>query len=155
MRRWNNLFLMLAHRQQSCFNVSSLSTILFKCWPTVFDVGPTLKQHCSSVSCLLGIYYWFHTDARRWTNAVLILGQPRKRCASIETALVWGFLLFLWEEHGGVILLWFVLGFTLLIYSGLHSCCTLIIVGFTLTVVNDFRRFLSQFTTNLSQFTTN
>ena len=28
--------------------------MLFYCWPTVFDVGPTLKQHCFNISCLLG-----------------------------------------------------------------------------------------------------
>ena len=25
-----------------------------QCWPTVYDVGPTLTQHCFNVSCLLG-----------------------------------------------------------------------------------------------------
>ena len=28
--------------------------MVFKCWPAVSDVGPTLKQHCVNVSCLLG-----------------------------------------------------------------------------------------------------
>ena len=28
--------------------------LVFKCWPAVFDVGPTLKRHCFNVSCLLG-----------------------------------------------------------------------------------------------------
>ena len=28
--------------------------MLFYCWPAVFDVGPTLKQHCVNVSSLLG-----------------------------------------------------------------------------------------------------
>ena len=28
--------------------------MLFKCWPTVFDAGPTLKQHRVDVPCLLG-----------------------------------------------------------------------------------------------------
>ena len=27
--------------------------MLFQCWPTVFEVGPTLKQHWLIVSCLL------------------------------------------------------------------------------------------------------
>ena len=29
--------------------------ILFQCWPNVFDVGPTLKQHRVIVPCLLGL----------------------------------------------------------------------------------------------------
>ena len=29
--------------------------MLFKCWATVFDAGPTLKQHRLNASCLLGI----------------------------------------------------------------------------------------------------
>ena len=28
--------------------------MLFQCWPTVCDAGPTLKQHCFILSCLLG-----------------------------------------------------------------------------------------------------
>ena len=33
----------------------SQQTILFQCWPTVFDAGPTLKQHCVNAPCLLGL----------------------------------------------------------------------------------------------------
>ena len=29
--------------------------MLFQCWPTVFDVGPTIKQHWFNVSRLLGM----------------------------------------------------------------------------------------------------
>ena len=29
--------------------------MLFQCWATVFDAGPTLQQHWISVPCLLGI----------------------------------------------------------------------------------------------------
>ena len=35
--------------------------MLFQCWPTVFDAGPTLKQHWVNASCLLGIYYFIHS----------------------------------------------------------------------------------------------
>ena len=28
--------------------------MLFKCWPTVFDIGPTLTQHWVNAPCLLG-----------------------------------------------------------------------------------------------------
>ena len=28
--------------------------MLFQCWPTVFDAGPTFKQHWVNVPCLLG-----------------------------------------------------------------------------------------------------
>ena len=28
--------------------------MLFQCWPTVFDAGPTLKQHWVNAPCLLG-----------------------------------------------------------------------------------------------------
>ena len=31
--------------------------MLFQCWPTVFDVGPTLKQHRVNDPCLLGISF--------------------------------------------------------------------------------------------------
>ena len=30
--------------------------MLFQCWATVFDVGPTLKQHWVNAPCLLGAY---------------------------------------------------------------------------------------------------
>ena len=29
--------------------------MLFQCWPTVFDAGPTLKQHCLNDPCLLTV----------------------------------------------------------------------------------------------------
>ena len=32
----------------------NIDPMLFKCWPTLFDVGPTLKQHWLNVLCLLG-----------------------------------------------------------------------------------------------------
>ena len=32
-----------------------IHTMLFDCWPTVFDAGPTLKQHWVNDLCLLGI----------------------------------------------------------------------------------------------------
>ena len=35
-------------------HVSYYDPMLFKCWPAVFDVSPTLKQHWVNVSCLLG-----------------------------------------------------------------------------------------------------
>ena len=34
-----------------------IGPILFLCWPAVFDVGPTLKQHWANASCLLGYLY--------------------------------------------------------------------------------------------------
>ena len=30
--------------------------MLLQCWSTVFDAGPTLKQHWVNASCLLGTY---------------------------------------------------------------------------------------------------
>ena len=29
--------------------------MMFQCWPTVLDAGPTLKQHWVNASCLLAI----------------------------------------------------------------------------------------------------
>ena len=29
--------------------------MLFQCWPTVFDAGPTLTQHWVNAPCLLGL----------------------------------------------------------------------------------------------------
>ena len=38
--------------------------MLFQCWPSVFDAGPTLKQHCVNVPCSLGCWgcrcRWWH-----------------------------------------------------------------------------------------------
>ena len=34
-----------------------IHTMLFQCWPTVFDAGPTLKQQWVNDQCLLGISY--------------------------------------------------------------------------------------------------
>ena len=32
----------------------ALKPMVFECWSTVYDAGPTFKQHCFSASCLLG-----------------------------------------------------------------------------------------------------
>ena len=39
-----------------------------KCWPAVPDVGPTLKQHCVNVSCLLGTA----PDINSWSNTATL-----------------------------------------------------------------------------------
>ena len=31
-----------------------VETMMFQCWASVEDVGPTLKHHCFNVACLLG-----------------------------------------------------------------------------------------------------
>ena len=37
-----------------CLVLAGYDPMVFKCWPAVPDVGPTLKQHCVNDSCLLG-----------------------------------------------------------------------------------------------------
>ena len=37
-----------------CETAQGIHTMLFQCWPTVFDAGPTLKQHRVNVPSLLG-----------------------------------------------------------------------------------------------------
>ena len=32
---------------------SHVEALMFKCWASVADVGPTLKHHCFNVLCLL------------------------------------------------------------------------------------------------------
>ena len=44
----------LVSREMSSQQTRDLHPMLVQCWPTVYDVGPTLKQHWMSVSCLLG-----------------------------------------------------------------------------------------------------
>ena len=34
--------------------IRGIRPMLFQCWPTVFDAGPTLKQHWVNAPCLLG-----------------------------------------------------------------------------------------------------
>ena len=41
--------------------------MVFQCWPTVFDAGPTLKQHWVNAPCLLGF----------WLRLVVIVDQAR------------------------------------------------------------------------------
>ena len=60
-RHWPNVVLMLTRRLRrrpnikttlgQCLVLAGYDPMVFKCWP---DVGPTLKQHCVNVSCLLG-----------------------------------------------------------------------------------------------------
>ena len=49
--------------------------MLFQCWPTVFDAGPTLKQHWVSATSLLG---WPRRDGAV-SRATLSVPQPLRR----------------------------------------------------------------------------
>ena len=42
--------------------------MLFQCWSTVFDAGPTSKQHWMNAPCWLGSRLAIPPDVRRWTN---------------------------------------------------------------------------------------
>ena len=35
-----------------------IDTMLGHCWPTVFDAGPTMTQHCVNALCLMGCAVW-------------------------------------------------------------------------------------------------
>ena len=70
--------------------------MLVHCWPAVYDVGPTLNQHCCNVSCLLGIYqpnsysihtYFYSENTRRSPNLVLLLAHRLWRWPYIKTTL--------------------------------------------------------------------
>ena len=49
--------------------------MLYQCWASVEDGGPTLKKH------------WLNVNTRRLINAGIILGQRRRRWASVNPAL--------------------------------------------------------------------
>ena len=60
-----------------------IHTMLFQCWPTVFDAGPAMKQHWVNASCLLGSLVDPGICTRRSTNVGLMLGlrhRLRWRC---------------------------------------------------------------------------
>ena len=50
-RRWINVGSTFNHAQQTRY----IETMLFLSWASVEDAGPALKQHCFSVSCLMGV----------------------------------------------------------------------------------------------------
>ena len=59
-----------------------IDSMLGECWPTVFDVDPTLTQHWVNVSCLLGIMYSeilcrFNLVHRLWCWASIKLHDQR------------------------------------------------------------------------------
>ena len=45
------------HLGMITLQIRNVETVLFQCWASVEDGGPTLKQHCFSVMCLLGKVY--------------------------------------------------------------------------------------------------
>ena len=67
--------------------------MLFWCWDDAEDDGPTSKQHCVNVPCLLGKCCWF--------NAVLMLVRRRRRWFNINTTLG-QCLVFAGTENNGV-----------------------------------------------------
>ena len=44
------------HYRTNFQQTRDIHTMLFQCWPTIFDAGPTLKQYCVNGSCLLVRY---------------------------------------------------------------------------------------------------
>ena len=51
LRRWASINMIKTTASQQTRYVDSM---LLQCWPTVYDVGPILSQHCVNESCLLG-----------------------------------------------------------------------------------------------------
>ena len=98
--------------------------MLFQCWPTVFDAGPTLKQHRVNTPSLLGIYIMY----RRWLVQKLrslhykALGHYIRRWPNIDLWLCWQYdynelaisrpstcicgFLFIWLDYTTVLLRW-------------------------------------------------
>ena len=57
-----------------------IRTILFRCWPTIFDAGPTLKQHRVNDPCLLGISYQLLNCWRGYISNVLFTQKLDPSC---------------------------------------------------------------------------
>ena len=52
----NNIYCIL-HKSRGVVDIQQTCDVdptLVYCWPTVYDVGPTVNQGCANVSCLLG-----------------------------------------------------------------------------------------------------
>ena len=86
--------------------------MLDQCWPTVYDVGPTLDQHCVDVSCLLRIPFFFSTDASRASSTFPLLSDTHRmfqeslrnfidKEVAIETASQWSKQGFIPQEKVG------------------------------------------------------
>ena len=70
-----------------------IQPVLFQCWPTVFDAGPSLKQHWVIVSCFLtaALCWWrFNIPAPEtpgntihWPNVDVMLGHRLQRMVNI------------------------------------------------------------------------
>ena len=79
--------------------------MLFQCWASIEDGGPTLKQHWVNSPCLLGRHLpgwsrnqkfiawkppWmmtFPASMRHWPNIGLLLGQSHRRWANSKPML--------------------------------------------------------------------
>ena len=100
---------------------------LVSCWPTVYDVGPTVNQRWANVTCLLGRVrvYFAETNTRRerecdyWTNPrdLLYCSEKAKdsNCSLEEwTVTAFWFCINIYSIdtapccHGGVVVLYIV-----------------------------------------------
>ena len=74
LRRWPNIGTALSECPVFSGNlpvyirhVTYYDPMVFKCWPAVSDVGPTLKQHCVNVAFLLGTALGINSRPNRAT----------------------------------------------------------------------------------------
>ena len=52
--RWHPAILTISIKRDACQQTRHIETMLGQCWDDVVDGEPTLNQHCTNVSCLLG-----------------------------------------------------------------------------------------------------
>ena len=73
--KYKNSFIKYSLRIPS---IADVETMLFQYWSTVYDAGPTLKQHKVTISCLLGV-----TDSNKH-NVIVIKISVQSRSSNIN-----------------------------------------------------------------------
>ena len=75
-QHWNSI----GRMPRVCKHKRGIQPKLFQCWHTVFDAGPTLKQHWMNAPCL-------QTQTGHSPKAVSMVAHRLRRWSNIETAL--------------------------------------------------------------------
>ena len=60
--------------------------MLVYCWPTVYDAGPTINQHCFNVLCLLGKRYIHFTNFAKPPDGNLVGPSCPPKCDRLPLA---------------------------------------------------------------------
>ena len=91
------------YREMSLQQTPVNAPTIGQCWPTIYNAGPTLNQHCYWFADMCWqdripgrrLFWWYITNYRLyqcwldWRNIITSLGRHPSKQLNVDTRLVW------------------------------------------------------------------